>query len=342
MATKTTPAARKSQQPPDERFWVKYSPHHELPISGMASLTWHVLVGVLIVVVGFIVARSRSNDMPIETVEYPGGGGNPNGVGNAPGIGGAPMVEAASTQQPPADAIRVAEPLVENVPLQIAPADLLPGIEDDPEAQRELVKITERGNQALRKLEKLDADFRKSLLGPPGHGRGGPGSGGGQGTGAGQGQGDGSGSGKINTRTQRQLRWTLTFNIKTGSDYLRQLDVLHAILAFRHPDGSLKVVKNLLQRPLKLEDDDVKGLNRIFWIDDDPASVDKMARALGLEFTPREFVALFPPEFENELAKKERSYRNRREDQIFRTRFAVTILGNSPSVVVADQIPNGQ
>jgi hypothetical protein len=342
MATNTTPAAAKrSQQPPDERFWVKYSRHHELPISSMASLTWHVLVGVLIVVVGFIVARSRSNDMPIETVEV-GGGGNPNGVGNGPGIGGAPMVEAAA-QQPPADAIRAAEPLVENVPLQIAPKDLLPGIEDDPDAQRELVKITERGNQALRKLEKLDADFRKSLLGPPGQGRGGPGSGGGSGTGAGRGDGDGSGSsGKINTRTQRQLRWTLTFNIRTGSDYLRQLDVLHAILAFRHPDGSLKVVKNLLQRPLKLEDDDVKGLNRIFWIDDDPASVDKMARALGLEFTPREFVALFPHEFEDDLAKKERSYRNRREDQIFRTRFAVTVLGNGHSVVVAEQIPNGQ
>src|SRR5262245_45746292 len=114
MAT-TTPAAKKSQQPPDERFRVKYPPHHELPHSSMASLTWHVLIGVLIVVVGFIVARSRSNDMPIETVEV-GGGGNPNGVGDGPGIGGAPLVEAASSQQPPSDAMRASEPLVENVP----------------------------------------------------------------------------------------------------------------------------------------------------------------------------------------------------------------------------------
>ena len=101
MATKTTPPAAKSQQPPDERFWVKYSPHHELPISSMASLTWHVLIGVVIVVVGFIITRNRFADMPIETVAWGGGGGKLDGVGNASGLGGAPQVEAATEQELP-------------------------------------------------------------------------------------------------------------------------------------------------------------------------------------------------------------------------------------------------
>src|SRR5919197_5004797 len=102
MAPQTTrPAPKKPEQPPDERFWVKYSPHHELPISGMASLAWHTLVAVLIVVVGFIVAGSRTEDMPIETVDFAGGGGGgyPNSVGVGSGLP-SPMqpVEAAADQ----------------------------------------------------------------------------------------------------------------------------------------------------------------------------------------------------------------------------------------------------
>src|SRR5947209_19262080 len=108
MATKTPTrpaAAKKTDGPPDERFWVKYSRHHELPISSMASLAWHTLAIVLIVVVGYIIASGRSNDMPIETVEIGGGGGNPEGVGPGSGVGTpASRVEAASDQELPKEA----------------------------------------------------------------------------------------------------------------------------------------------------------------------------------------------------------------------------------------------
>jgi hypothetical protein len=316
---------------------VKYSRHHELPISSMASLTWHVLVGVLIVVVGYIVTRDRSVDMPIETVAYgdPGGGGVQNGVGNASGLG-APQVEAATEQEMPKDA-RPLEPLADIKGLQIKAKDLLQGLEDDADAQRELAKFTDHGTQSLQKLAKLDEQFRKRLMGTPGYGQGGPGSGGGKGSGIGQGDGDGEGSGKINARTKRRLRWTLTFNISSGNDYLRQLQTLGAILAFKHPDGEIKVVKELLKRPVKLEVEDIQALNRIFWIDDAPDSVHKLAQALGLDFTPREIVALFPHDMEQTLVEKEKTFYNKREDQILETRFQVRMTGKGYDISVLQQ-----
>src|SRR5947208_1631995 len=156
-ATPTKPAAKAKKQkdkPPEEQFWIRYSPHHELPISGLASLAWHVGAGVLLLVIAFVVARNRDTDMPIETVAFPGGGG--------------------------------------------------------------------------------------------------------AGTGTGPGTGSGEGPGEINTRTKRKLRWTITFNTTSGDDYLRQLNTLGAILAFRAPDGELKVVRELLRRPAKFVSEDVK------------------------------------------------------------------------------------
>jgi hypothetical protein len=340
MAVKPSRPAAAKDRPPDERFWVKYSPHHELPISGMASLAWHTFAVVLIVVVGFIVAGSRANDMPIETIEldFGGGGGNPNGIGDGSALAHAsPRVEAALEQELPPDAVRPNEPLTDITDLKIPPKDLLQGLEDDIEAQRELAKITDRGTQALKKLANLDKQLRDGLMGTPGKGQGGPGSGGGDGSGVGKGQGPGEGDGKLNVRTKRKLRWTITFNTSSGSDYLRQLNVLGAILAFRHPDGDVRVVKDLLRRPVKLENEDLQALNRIFWIDDKHESVEKLVRALGLDFTPNQVVALFPYEFEKQLLAKELAFRNKREEQIHETRFLIMVRGSRYEIYVTDQ-----
>jgi len=160
---------------------------------------------------------------------------------------------------------------------------------------------------------------------------------GGRGTGKGPGEGQGEGPGKLNVRTKRKLRWTISFSTASGQDYARQLHVLGAILAFKQPDGTVKVVKNLQQRPVKLEVEDIQSLNRIFWIDDKRDSVEKLARALGLEFVPDQIVALFPKEFEDELLKKEKAFRHKEEDEILETRFQIVIRGNRYDVYVTDQ-----
>src|SRR5437870_10505806 len=77
--------------PPDERFWEKYSPHYELPISGIGSLMIHVLGGVALLVAGFLLSQwlKRDDPVPVEIMELleSGGGGNPNGAGGGPGDG---------------------------------------------------------------------------------------------------------------------------------------------------------------------------------------------------------------------------------------------------------------
>src|SRR5437762_10529338 len=91
-------------QPPDERFWVKYSPHHELPISSLASIAWHTFAVVLVVLVAFVVSINRTNDMPIESVTLGGGGGSPQGIGPGSGVGSAGgLVEAATARERPKD-----------------------------------------------------------------------------------------------------------------------------------------------------------------------------------------------------------------------------------------------
>src|SRR5206468_303868 len=80
MATQTPTRpepSKKPDRPPDEKFWVKYSPHHELPVSGMASLAWHTLAIVLVVAVAWVVGRNSRDDMPIELIQFgsPGSGG---------------------------------------------------------------------------------------------------------------------------------------------------------------------------------------------------------------------------------------------------------------------------
>src|SRR5262245_31314981 len=101
MATPTQPAPESAVKPPDERFWVKYSPHHELPISSLASVAWHVFGLVLIVLVAFVVSFNRNDDMPIETVGWPGGGGNPLGAGTASAGGTGGLLDATKPREQP-------------------------------------------------------------------------------------------------------------------------------------------------------------------------------------------------------------------------------------------------
>ena len=120
MATPTQAAAETSVKPPDERFWVRYSPHHELPISSLASVAWHVFGLVLIVLVAFVVSYNRNDDMPIETVSMPGGGGNPLGVGPASGAGSTGgLVDATKPRDLPKEA-RSTEKANPDEPLSVA------------------------------------------------------------------------------------------------------------------------------------------------------------------------------------------------------------------------------
>jgi hypothetical protein len=122
---------------------------------------------------------------------------------------------------------------------------------------------------------------------------------------------------------QRTLRWTLAFDTKDGDEYARQLEALGAILAVPDKGNQYRIIHDLKQRPVKGELEDLSKLRRIFWMDDKPESIQRLAQALQLDPAPDHVIALFPEKVEQELLKKERAYRGLKEDDISETQFKI-------------------
>jgi hypothetical protein len=145
-------------------------------------------------------------------------------------------------------------------------------------------------------------------------------------------------------RAKRVLRWNLVFDTATGEDYAAQLLALGAILAVPEKEDAAvpeyRVFRDLKQRPVKGEIEDVKTIKRIFWVNDNPASVKPLAAALGLPKAPSFVVAFFPEALEENLAKLELAFaqRNQRKvTEIAETRFRVIKRDGKYEVVMVDQ-----
>src|SRR5690242_12037927 len=91
MATTSATTNKPAKAPPNERFWKKYSPHYELPISSATSVVMHALVLTLLVLGGVIAAKlGLGGDHtlpPAEPIIISGGGGNKLGQGTGPNTG---------------------------------------------------------------------------------------------------------------------------------------------------------------------------------------------------------------------------------------------------------------
>src|SRR5262249_26872211 len=125
-------------------------------------------------------------------------------------------------------------------------------------------------------------------------GQGGTGTGGGEGGGGGTGTGNSKGPGNRappSERRQRVLPLHMVFDTRSGEDYRLQLQSLQAILAIPDgppgPDGQQKylVFRDLRPRA-KPAPEDLRAIQRIFWVDNRPESVGNLARALGLTEVP--------------------------------------------------------
>jgi hypothetical protein len=314
MAQQTT--APRESVPPEERFWVRYSPHHELPLSGVGSFTAHLLVIGLLLLCAYPLAHLFSrpvHQVPVEVVHLepdgiPGGGGD--GPAARPPAG---KVEVGNEDRPnrhrdpdlpKRPELTVRGPKVEKVfdpkaVRQVQQGDLLP----DPAAFKKL------------------AEKVRSMEGEPGAGGKVPG---------GNGEGPGPGKGKLNRRVERMLRWTLMFNTDNGADYLAQLRGLGAILAIpvNVENREFKFVRKLTP-PAQLEEEDITKINRIYWVDEKPESVRDLMAALGVKMRPSFFVAFMPEELENKLFELEKAKAGGRpEDQILETKFKVKRTGD--------------
>src|SRR5215207_7430358 len=97
MSTTTAPEKRSNGTgplvPPDERFWGRYSPHGEAPLSLAGSVAVHLLVGGGLLLFRVYLAafffKDRSS-VPVEPVRLMPGGRGPGGavLGKGRGPGG--------------------------------------------------------------------------------------------------------------------------------------------------------------------------------------------------------------------------------------------------------------
>jgi hypothetical protein len=332
---KDAPAAPVKKEPglPDERLWVKYSPHHELPLSSVSSFTAHVLaVGMLVICASCTLFNRNVHEVPVEAVRLDaGGGGRPHGADGATGPGSRPPEEVGETNKKPDP-----NPETEKRPdlERIKSPDFQAQFNDD--ARRFINQPNPPPN--LGKVALLDESVRRKIQPGPAtdasKGRGGDGSGGGRGGGKGTGEGDRSGPGKssgsLTQREKRMLRWTMMFDTDNGRDYLAQLRGLGAILAIptNEEKREFKLVKKLTP-PAHLEEEDITKINRIYWVDETPESVRQLMAALGLKIRPNFFVAFMPEELENKLYQLEKAAaKGRPEDDIRETKFRVKRSGD--------------
>ena len=310
--------------PPEERLWKRYSPHYELPMSGMSSLMAHLFFLGFLALGALLFARMTS-----------GGGSGPSvgvvaisGAAEAVSSGksaGVPTGDELIPPSPPPEPNRVREANHEatlEAPKPRSPSILPPGAGTGFQVPQGDPLLNQLNEDTRRKIR--EALLRQSKPGPD-SGAGQPGTGSSE---------FGVPGARIETkRAKRQLRWTMVFKTRDGNDYLQQLKALKAILAYEDSGGKYLVIRDLSKLPAKGQVEPMDKIDRIYWIDDRPQSVRSLARALGIP-TPKKLVAFFPAELEKEMARRELDYAGRKEEDIRETKFTVvqTLEGYEPRV----------
>ena len=345
VATPQTANPVRMLVPPDERFWKRYSPHHEAPLSGVSSFALHLLLIPLLLLIGWVKTKlhdedeNRSASVDVVRIKPGGGGGSKSGVGGGQGDLEPGGKESGGDEQPKDRQLPPDDP-----PKEI-PVAKRQGIQqefkNDPHAER----LLREGTQAFHRLADMDRDVRKQLRKNvnPGLGQGGTGSGGGMGGGKDKGIGDARGGGEaaLNQREKRVLRWAMTFSTQNGNDYLNQLHGLGAIVAIPQ-DGDRFLVIRDLKNPRAGKIEDLSSINRIYWVDNKPQSVTSLSQALGLSSVPPLFAAFFPESLEKKLfaremaALREKYGATKGENDIHETRFSVERRGGVYDVRVMD------
>jgi hypothetical protein len=324
--------------PIEERFWKRYSPHHELPLSSATSVTVHVLLIVFMVMSGWLLANfalGGNKVLDLDTIVIAGGGGSRKGVGNE--RGDQPPVSAQEDVEKQGDLNNPGTRLATTEPLKTPTLDPLNLRPVDHPAARQI----NQASAAIRAMSKLTEDARKKIFNAigPGPGLKGPGSDGGEdsGTDIGKDKRSGPGTNNISRHQQRLLRWVMIFNTRSGNDYRKQLLALKAILAFPEANGNYRVYRDLNQRPAKGEIEDLAAIKRLYWIDDKSESIESLSRAMGLKPPNGSIIAFFPDELEAKLLRLELSYRGLKEDEIKETHFKIVDKGGTYEPVVVYQ-----
>jgi hypothetical protein len=351
-------AAGKGTQPPDERFWVRYSPHHEAPLSLVASLSLHVSAVLLLVLLAlWAVSAPDSPAAPprMDLAEIEGGElGVELGVGVTPKGSGPKGSDAENVAESGGDESRTRAKgqtefaklgEVKGIPLTFRASGKKPsdGEGEDPfpeldkaarQATERILKATQPPPPAKGAGEKggRGDDKKVGPDGPKGNG------GGGKGSGTGSGAGKSTSGPVLTEQGRRQLRWQILASAD-GKVHLDKLKALKVTLVAPTRDPGLFTVYDLQRTPLapktskRLEE----HADKVWWVNRDPVEVQGLARVLGLRETPPCFVIFLPKALEDRMAQLELQYQGAREGQIEKTVWDVPLregrYASEPQVV---------
>ncbi|MFO0927028.1 MAG: hypothetical protein U0736_08295 [Gemmataceae bacterium] len=321
MAVRVSGPESATMLPPEERFWQRYSPHGEAPLSVVGSFALHALAVGGMILAGLYLAslfNAPVRSLPVEVATLAGakGDGGPGGDGGRPGaedVGPPDASVTPPTEAPPALAL---VPAVPQDRLSLPPpSDLLIPPPDNARQFLELEKAVQ--NRLTRGPQSGGANPGKS--GRPGQ------------------PGDPAGGKRpLTPREERMLRWHMGFNATSATEYLAQLRGLGAILAVPVKDGppvAYKVIRDL--RPgARLLDEDLSKIQRIYWIDNNERSVRDILAELKVDLPkpPDRFVAFMPVTLEKELFRQEREH----VEKVLRQPFDERRIGETRFEVVRD------
>ncbi len=318
-------------EPPAENFWEKWSPNYEFQISSVATGAIHVVVVALVI---FITTRlMKQEELPAVptrgvTVIDPVIGG----IGGEAGSGGGDL-KAEVNDERRRDLPRPI-PAAE-LPQRIEIAKTFFEIKDQHPEDIKALAESLNSDKMFKSNEDAKRVIKQGFERRPGEGEN-------KGAGASKEPGTGSGPGGVGDATSsgnRSSRWNITFRTSSGADYLKQLAFFEAKLLIPEPPTFQKNrYFDDLSTPNAGKPQGDVALPGMSFIDDNKNSARKIAAALGLDFAPPEFYAFFPKKIEDELAAKERAYRNRKEEQISSTTFSIIERNGTYEIKVTDQV----
>ena len=304
-------------------FWHKYNAHFEFPSSVVLSVLafvtlFAVIIGVLLLA---LAGSPDKTPVPIRMVQ----GSDAEGEGSAGSGGQENVLAKADALAQPAESLTL--PNATDLP-KVKNGDAVPKVDNPTETGPLSESSSTPYGKLLDILRNGAAGARQGAGGQPGTGSTAqPGSGVG-------------GSGEDNSH-KRSLRWSLRFRA-SGAEYLAQLAAMNAVIVIPQPPEERDAfVYRDLRNPkngVRLAESEWTQLaGQIQFVDTKADSVRGLAEALGVNFAPRRFLAFFPRELEDDLARKEKGYRNRQAEDIEETVFRVTVRGGQYDIVVEEQ-----
>ncbi|HWY86765.1 MAG TPA: hypothetical protein VNX28_08570 [Gemmataceae bacterium] len=321
--------------PPEEKFWERYSPHHELPLAGVTSFFIHGLVIGIMVLAAFwyLFQRDSETNKPpsMDMVQVAGGGDAFAGKGGEPGLPGdnpmptefvpSPMTNVKETSPNSDTNLKDAPPMELDIPAVSFAQDAKQDVESVlAKMEKEASEQAKKDTAPVQQPKKTAGSGNPKGIG----GKGGSGGGPGKGT-----KGSGLGSGGLGGRqTKAEIyarRWGFAVT-GVAKDHIAWYIAMGVKVAIRAPNGQdFLFIQDLRRRPVDL----VPGIipdpkDVVTWENKLPASLERLAVELKLKYVPRDVIISLPKERQERLAEEELRFAQkmgRRSDQIVFTTF---------------------